>query len=108
MEKEITFTIKTTERNLEAFLGAIELGSLLEHWCAIWSQSAINTYDMMSYRWFSRVMSIKNQIIKESNVKNEWMGYGEDKKIKTLINSFVTRECNKNIKYWDEGLQKKA
>jgi len=106
MEKEITVTFKTTERNLEAFLGAVELGSLLEHWCSIWCQSAINTYDTMSYRWYQRVEEVKKQIKDKIGINSDWKGYGEEEDILELIDKFVIKESDKNCKYWNEDVLK--
>lgn len=108
MKKPETKTIKLTQDQIEALLGASRLGITLESWVAHLTQTAINSFDTHSPKYTMLVVSAIEDIKKQSGVDNEYYSYGNEKEQMEIIRKFVYDTCEKYQKEEKSFTEKNA
>jgi len=89
MKKPETKTIKLTQDQIEALLGASRLGITLESWVAHLTQTAINSFDTHSQKYTMLVVSAIEDIKKQSGIEGEYYSYGDNKEQMATLEKFV-------------------
>lgn len=83
--------VELEEKDIPALLGAIELGIMLENWCAAIVQRDLNTYDTASIKWARRVESARRAIEAVAARTTPDKEYGNESVAITLLDEYVDR-----------------